>query len=111
MLRTFCVKHEKEWDEHTRSFQAGDKVLVLIPMPGSAIQAKFAGPYEIKEKFRDTDYIVETPDRKRKSRISHINMLKAYVSRSGSDINLIAMLHSKCKYKYIKSISNYFKKR
>lgn len=55
----------------TRSFQAGDKVLVLIPTPGSALQAKFAGPYEIKEKLGDTDYIVETPDHKRKSCVSY----------------------------------------
>ncbi len=71
----------------TRSFQAGDKVLVLIPTPGSALQAKFAGPYAIKEKLGDTNYIVETPDRRRKSSVCHINMLKAYVSRSDSDVN------------------------
>lgn len=72
-----------------RSFQTGDKVLILLPVPGSALQAKFAGPYEIKEKLGDTDYVVDTPDRKRKSRVCHINMLKAYVSRSESkDVNM-----------------------
>ncbi len=71
----------------TRSFQAGDKVLVLIPTPGSALQTRFAGPYAIKEKLGDTDYIVETPDCKRKSHVCHINMMKAYVSRSDSDVN------------------------
>ncbi len=57
-----------------RSFQVGDKVLVLIPVPSSALQAKFTGPYEIKEKLSDTDYIVYTPDRRRKSRVCHINV-------------------------------------
>ncbi|MGL4646133.1 MAG: hypothetical protein ACRCVL_03270 [Cetobacterium sp.] len=74
----------------TRSFLYGDKVLVLIPTPGSALQAKFAGPYEIKDKLGDTDYVVETPNRKKKTRICHINMLKAYVSRSGFSLNLLS---------------------
>ncbi len=71
-----------------RSFQAGDKVLILLPVPGSALQAKFTGPYEIKEELGDTDYVVNTPDRRRKSRVCHINMLKAYMSRSDSDVSM-----------------------
>lgn len=35
----------------------------------------------IEEKLSDTDYVVKTPDRKRKERVCHINMLKLYVSR------------------------------
>ncbi len=58
-----------------RSFKVGDKVLVLLPLPGSTLQAKYAGPYEIEEKFSDTD-VVQTPERHRKSRVCHINMLK-----------------------------------
>ncbi len=170
MLRTFCVEHEKEWDEHIplllfavrnttqaslgfspselvfghtvrgpcssscpsstnnvldyvsafrerlhtvwrstkhslssvqsqmkshydqkavpRSFQAGDNVIILLPVPGSALQAKFTGPYEIKEKLGDTDYVVDTPDRRRKSRVCHINMLKAFVSRSDYKVSM-----------------------
>ncbi len=57
-------------------------------MPGSALQAKFTGPYDIKEKLGDTAYVVDTPDRRRKSRVCHINMLKAYVSRSDSDVSM-----------------------
>ncbi len=71
-----------------RSFQAGDKCIILLPVPGSALQAKFTGPYEIKEKLGDTDYVVDTPDRRRKSRVCHINMLKAYVSRSDSKVSM-----------------------
>ncbi len=71
-----------------RSFQAGDKVLILLLVPGSVLQVKFTGPYEIKEKLGDTDYVVDTPDHRRKSRLCHINMLKAYVSRSDSDVSM-----------------------
>ncbi len=59
----------------------GDQVLVLLPLPGSTLQAKFACPYGIEEKLSDTDYVVKTPDRKRKMRVCHINMFKLYVSR------------------------------
>ncbi len=55
-----------------RSFQAGDKVIILLPVPGPALRAKFSGPYEIKEKLGDTDFIVNSPDRRRKSQcLSH----------------------------------------
>ena len=64
-----------------RSFQAGDRVLVLLPVLGSALQAKFSGPYEVESKISDTDYAICTPDRRRKTRVCHINMLKPYVSR------------------------------
>ncbi len=64
-----------------RSFQPGDSVLVLLPVPGSAMQAKFSGPYGIDKKLSDRNYVIHTSDRRRKSRMCHINMLKAYVSR------------------------------
>ncbi len=64
-----------------RSFQPGDSVLVLLPVPGSVMQAKFSGPYVIDKRLSDTNYVIRTPDRRRKSRMCHINMLKAYVSR------------------------------
>lgn len=59
-------------------FQPGDKVLVLFPVSGSALSARFTGPYVVKSKVLDTDYIIQTPERKRKNRLCHINMLKLY---------------------------------
>lgn len=53
-----------------------------MPLPGSSLQAKFQGPYEIEEKLSDLDYVVRTPERYRKSCVCHINMLKSYVVRS-----------------------------
>lgn len=48
-----------------KSFAVDDQVLVLLPVPGSALSARFSGPYEILEKKNDTDYVVRTPDRTR----------------------------------------------
>lgn len=65
-----------------RSFQPGDLVLVLLPVPGSALQAKFAGPYAIEESLSETDYVISTPNHKRKSRVCHINTLKSYLAKN-----------------------------
>lgn len=69
-----------------REFSVGDKVLVLLPLAGTALSAKFAGPYDVKEKLSDTNYVICTPDRKRKTRICHVNMLKEYRARTADPL-------------------------
>lgn len=64
-----------------RNFHVGDSVLALLPVPGAALQAKFSGPYTIEQKLSETDYIIQTPDRRRKTRVCHVNMLKAFMER------------------------------
>ena len=58
-----------------RSFQEGDKVLAFIPMPGSPLQAKYHGPYEIVKKVSDVNYIISTPDRRKSTQSVHINLI------------------------------------
>ena len=72
-----------------RSFKAGDQVLVLLPIPGSALSARFAGPFVVLEKLSDTNYVIGTPDRRRKSRMCHINMLKPFHVRDGGSVGLM----------------------
>ena len=64
-----------------RHFKAGDEVLVLLPVVGHSLQARFSGPYTIAEKVGEVDYVVKTPDRQKKKRLCHVNMLKPYVRR------------------------------
>jgi hypothetical protein len=74
----------KEWYDRKveqRAFQVGDEVLVLLPMPGSPLRAKFSGPYVITRRTGDVDYEVSTPDRRRKKQLCHVNLLKPYQSR------------------------------
>lgn len=66
-----------------RSFQPSDRVFVLLPVVGSGLQAKFSGPYMIDRKINETNYVIQSPDRKKKTRACHINMLKQYVDRVG----------------------------
>lgn len=54
-----------------------------MPITGSALQASYSGAYEIKGKLNDRDYVVNTPHRRRRSRLCHINMLKPYLRRDG----------------------------
>ena len=64
-----------------RSFKPGDRVLALLPVHGSPLEARYCGPYTIREKCNDVDYIIDTPGRRRSRRLCHINMLKSYHNR------------------------------
>ena len=68
----------------SREFSPGDKVLVLLPIPGSSLQARYSGPYRVERKMGERDYLIATPDRKRRNRLCHVNMLKEYHDR---DVN------------------------
>lgn len=65
-----------------REFQTGEPVLALLPVSGTTLQAKFSGPYIVEKKLSDTNYVIGTPERRRKSRVCHVNMLKAYTIRN-----------------------------
>lgn len=65
-----------------RQFQPGDEVLVLLPIPGSALTARFSGPCVVEDRVSDTDYVIHTPERRRKTCSCHINMLKPFHSRA-----------------------------
>lgn len=74
----------KSWfdkNAKTRKFNPGDKVLPLLPISGSALQARYNKPYVVQEKVSDRDYVVATPERRRRNRLCHVNMLKSYLDR------------------------------
>lgn len=56
---------------------------MLLPSPGSTLAARFTGPYVIQSKRSDTDYEILTPERRRKMRLCHVNMLKSYLCHTG----------------------------
>jgi len=81
-------KKSKTWYDRNarlRTFEVGEKVLVMLPMQGKALNAKYCGPYEIVEQLGAVDYVVSTPDRRKTRRVCHVNLLKPYRER---DVNL-----------------------
>lgn len=54
-------------------WQAANKI-------GSPFQVKFSGPYTVKSRMSDRDYLVHTPGRRKKVQWCHVNLLKPYHS-------------------------------
>ncbi|XP_033100281.1 uncharacterized protein LOC117103773, partial [Anneissia japonica] len=75
------MKERADKNAVVRTFNAGDKVLVLLPIFGEPLEAKFSGPYVIKKKLNDVNYVVSTPDRRKSQRVCHVSMLKPYLDR------------------------------
>ena len=81
-------KKAKAWydrNARSRSFEVGQKVLVLLPVHGKGLQAKYYGPYEVMEKIGNVDYLVATHDRRKTRRICHVNLLKPYLERDAKN--------------------------
>ena len=64
-----------------RSFEPDQLVLVLLPVKGKPLEAKYCGPYRILRQIGQVDYLIATPDRRKIQRVCHINMLKPYIER------------------------------
>ena len=71
-----------------RSFIPGDKVLVLLPVTGKPLEARFYGPYVVVKKVGELNYVVRTPDRRKETQLCHVNMLKPYIERNNPSENV-----------------------
>lgn len=56
-------------------------MLIFLPVPGSALSARFFGPYIVIKSE------AHTPDRKSQTCVCHINMLMAYHAREKPLVN------------------------
>lgn len=87
-------KMKKHFDKHAenRVFTPGDQVLILLPSSGSSFCAKFSGPYTVLRKLSDENYQVATPGWRKSKQCFHVNLLKAYYSRSfeGQSVSPVA---------------------
>lgn len=83
------TKMKEYYDLNTvsREFQIGDQVLVLLPIPGDPLKMTFSGPYGIKDKVDDINYVIATPDRRKKTQLCHINQMKRYYHRQDLTIS------------------------
>ena len=61
-----------------RTFQPGDKVLVLLPTDRNKLLMQWKGPYEVSAVVGTNDYKVKIKD---KLKVYHANLLKKYIER------------------------------
>ena len=67
-----------------RCFEPGEEVLALLLLQGQPLAARYSGPYVIERKVGDLDYVIATPDRRKRAQLCHLNMLKPYHRSSSS---------------------------
>lgn len=65
-----------------RAMEVGMKVLLLLPDELDKFTAKWTGPYCIEKKLSEVNYQIATPDRGKKRRVVHINMLKPWIEET-----------------------------
>ncbi|XP_068213451.1 uncharacterized protein [Palaemon carinicauda] len=96
-LSTSQAKMKTHYDRKSqaRNFEAGEQVLVLLPMPGQ-FRAQFVGPAVVKKKLNDVDYLVEIPGRRKKYQLCHINIMKKYFSRANTVKSVSAVVPKEC---------------
>ncbi|XP_063600010.1 uncharacterized protein LOC134776228 [Penaeus indicus] len=73
---------DKVNNSEVRTFKEGDLVLALLPLPNQPLQSRYAGPFRILKRTSDTNYVIETPKRRKKQRHVHVNLLKKYYERN-----------------------------
>lgn len=72
---------QKHWYDkmaRSRSFEAGEEVLLLLPTSDNKLLAKWQGPYQIKKKVGPVTYQIEIPSRSQPLQTFHVNMLKKW---------------------------------
>ena len=72
---------QKAWynrNARERTLKPGDRVLVLLPTASSKLLAQWQGPYEVVKLVGKANYLVEMPDRRKKKKVLHVNMLKKW---------------------------------
>ncbi|XP_076029782.1 uncharacterized protein LOC143018307 [Oratosquilla oratoria] len=88
-LKSAQIKMKQQFDkkhkvEH-REFRVGDKVLAFLPVQTHPFQAKYDGPFQIVDRVGDANYVVYTPDRRKKKRLVHVSLLKPYRVRKSKE--------------------------
>ena len=83
------MKERYDSKSETRQLNVNDQVLVLIPTPGKPFQFDYVGPYKVKQKLSEENYVVEFPTGRRKEKKFHINNLKKYTGGNGKSTLMV----------------------
>ena len=77
-----------------RGFNPWDRVLVLLPIIGNPLQARYHGPYVTEKRISNLNYIIHTPDRRKQRQLCHINMLKPYFDKDNVSSHSVYIMFS-----------------
>ena len=78
-------EEQKRWYDRRarlREFERGDPVLVLLPTTADKLTAQWQGPYQVLARQGKVTYLVDMRDRRKRRRVFHVNMLKAFHVRT-----------------------------
>ena len=59
-------------------------VLLLLPTSANKLLAKCQGPYRVSKRMNNVDYLIETPNHRRKKGIYYVNLLKKWETTDSS---------------------------
>ncbi len=82
-MKSSQMKMKEQYDKKSkqRSFSPGDEVVMFSSVAGDPLSCKFSGPFKVLKKISPVNYVIATPDRRKKERNCHINLLKKYHRR------------------------------
>ena len=70
--------------EREREFEVGQLVLIYISALNEPLKPKLHDPYEILQKLSPVNYIINTPDRRNRTLMCHINFILSFHKRDNS---------------------------
>ena len=76
-LKTVQSEMKRRYDRNNcpqKISKPGIKYLYYCPYPVHPLKARFHGPYEIIRKVSDLNYVIRTPDRRKKIQLCHIKL-------------------------------------
>ncbi|XP_077997113.1 uncharacterized protein LOC144450384 [Glandiceps talaboti] len=75
---------QKTWYDQAarqRSFNVGDKVLLLLPTSSGKLEASWHGPYTVTRRVNEVNYEIDVGIKRKRLRTFHVNLLKLWVER------------------------------
>jgi len=89
-LRKSQTRQKKYYDRKTnvRTFDSGDKVLVLLPTESNKLLLQSQELFEVLERVRGDDYKIQLAGR---TKTYHANMLKKYWSREHEELSAMVI--------------------
>ena len=81
LVKDNMEKAQEKWydlNARERSFEVGEKVLVLLPTSTHKLLAQWQGPYDVVKKINKVIYEVEMQNKRKRLRRFHINMLRKW---------------------------------